>query len=170
MTDIEFKARQIAALAAKISLDDDMWSSFGFNGRPKRGGMFNAFVNKNKLAKESFLLREFFILGVSICAKVIDTETFEKEYFIGRVLTHFLQADGIIEALRFKDFNVCSRYLAEGAVAYLHSAKENHPAIFIQRAEEVLEDEIDKEWLLGVAEIFNLNSCLSLLELQASNL
>ncbi len=46
--------------ASQCMLDDSIWQGFGFGKRPKRGTVFEKFVDKELLKWEKFLSREIF--------------------------------------------------------------------------------------------------------------
>ena len=64
----------VIALAMQNILKDKCWKCFGYNKRPTRGKLFNRFVAKEKLAKETFLKREFAIASIGIALNIFNSE------------------------------------------------------------------------------------------------
>lgn len=70
MNTFEEQTEYLADVVILASLDDERWKRFGFKGSPKRGILFDRFVNKDKLAIERFVLLEIALLALIdvICA------------------------------------------------------------------------------------------------------
>ncbi len=62
------------ALALQNTLKDRCWQCFGYKKLPTRGKLFNRFVAKEKLAKETFLKREFAIASIGIALNIFNSE------------------------------------------------------------------------------------------------
>ena len=60
----------------EVLIDDTIWTNFGFEGKPKRGKLFDFLVSKERLRLEKFLMNEvaaMSIVDVAQAAKSLDT-------------------------------------------------------------------------------------------------
>ncbi len=51
-------------ITTNSAMKDENWRTFGFKGRPKRGLVFNRFINKSTLAAEKFMFKEMILLSI----------------------------------------------------------------------------------------------------------
>lgn len=64
----------------EVLIDDTTWTNFGFDGKPKRGKLFDLFVSKERLRFEKFLMNEISamaIVDVAQAAKSLDAYKME---------------------------------------------------------------------------------------------
>ena len=94
MNNLNHSVSLLIGWIAKASLDDEHWKIFGFKSRPKRGRAFDKFIDKNKLAKEDFLMKELFLLSTIDVIQAIKSKNLSEEnkltYLIGVLSQLFL--------------------------------------------------------------------------------
>lgn len=76
MTDINQIAYLATGWIGQPLLEDNIWKSFGFRSRPKRGKFFDFLVSKKKLGIEKFLVKEMLALSlidIAQAAKPLDS-------------------------------------------------------------------------------------------------
>ena len=113
------------ALALQNTLKDKCWQCFGYKNRPTRGKLFNRFVAKEKLAKETFLKREFVIATIGIALNIFNYErNFSKSALADcaeRVFICFFDINRkvMLEAFKFDTFLNAALYFNNNVVGYL---------------------------------------------------
>ena len=103
---------KIMSLALNNAFNDNLWKSCGFEKTPIRGSILNAFVNSERLAKETFLTREFIIAPLGIFVrKLCKLVSFPVNGYV-RFLTNYIleNNEGVSESLKFNDINIAKRY------------------------------------------------------------
>lgn len=69
----------MVSIASWFISSDDTWISYGFKKRPKRGSLYNRFINKEQLAIERFINREIFIFCIYQGAKHLSDLGYDKD-------------------------------------------------------------------------------------------
>ena len=64
-------ATELAAFLARIWLDDWVWRCFGFKRMPRRGSLWNRFVDPERLSQEQFLLQETLVVLITELARAL---------------------------------------------------------------------------------------------------
>lgn len=134
--------------------------------KPKRGKLFNKFINDFKLKKENFLKREFCIIGIFIVALNF-TETKnsikEQEYICSKLLTELINRKEFLASLHFEEAKEANNYFSRGLSKYIkfnkHSLRKK--TTFMLRANKILETETEDyaldNFLNGSEKLFNSN-------------
>lgn len=65
-----------AGMCFEIVLRDDIWRSFSYKGKPRRGKIFNSLIPKRQLATELFLIQELICLNFAIIFKALYSNYF----------------------------------------------------------------------------------------------
>lgn len=148
-------ARELAAAASSTALNEWCWQVFGYQDRPRRGAIFNRFVNADKLARENFLLREFMLAPIPAWTAVVRfAETTQREV-TARIVELLMTSQGVPQALRFDDYSSALRYFGNGIAAYSRRSRDDYPAVFLERATRELSQAFEQVWIIGAARFFS---------------
>lgn len=130
-------AEGLAIAASKVLMDDYTWKYFEYNGRPKRGRIFNEFIDKEELKKETFLLREFFTCAIaSALEPLYKSNNISRDLYVAighRTIDLTLSQDLIAEAFRFDNNDDAYNYLVSSLNDYLFKDYDDFSRIFINR-------------------------------------
>lgn len=87
MNNLNKRVLYLSGLVLKNFLSNESWKLFGFKSRPRRGEIFRRFVNKTKLAKEDFFVKELILLSIIDVILAIKKQGIEEDnkslYIIG---------------------------------------------------------------------------------------
>ncbi len=146
----------LCATSFKIILDDDVWRSFGYKNRPKRGAFFNKFINKNTVLAEKFLAREIFIFSFSSGLSALPYDwTYTLIQKIKFRLFEVLMADrNLMAAFDFKSEREMVKYFCDGFDSYIEHDYEDFLKIFYERAKNKLNELFNSAWIVGGATLY----------------
>ena len=93
---------EIIRMALNNAFNENMWQACGFDTVPERGAIFNIFVSSEKLAKETFLTREFIIAPIGIFVKELRKKIYFPETGFAQFLAHYMVNQcNISDSLKF---------------------------------------------------------------------
>lgn len=148
-------ARSIARAVAQLALHEWQWKAMGFKGPPRRGKWFNRFVSAERLAQETFLLREFAVaslaMGVGAIREVQSDELARRVQ--ARVIDLLVGTEGIWDAFRYHSPEEFCEYLIDGVGQYPNDPDSAVP-VFAKRAHTAEGNPFRPAWLVGIARIF----------------
>ena len=58
MASLDLQCVSVFSIIGDCVLRDEHWQTFGFSKRPRRGKLFDVFIDPNKLQQEKILARE----------------------------------------------------------------------------------------------------------------
>jgi len=79
MNKIDQSILTLTGFTLKALLDKEYWKLFGYKSRPKRGKIFKGFVNKSKIAKETFIEKELLLLSLIDIVEAIKISNLSEE-------------------------------------------------------------------------------------------
>lgn len=156
MTDVveaDAVARELAFGVFQSVLHDQQWRTFGFKGHPRRGSLWDRFISKDRLALESFLLREFAILAIAQTTRTIKRRLAPDwtTLIVARVLSTLLIDRGVRESLHFATLDQGLEYLQVGSQAYALCAPSRWSQVLLKRAPVFTHQKYAARVFLGAA-------------------
>ena len=90
---------EVIRMALNNAFNDKLWQACGFDKVPQtqRGAIFNIFVSSEKLAKETFLIREFIIAPIGIFVRELRKRIYFPETPVAHFLAHYLELNIFLE-------------------------------------------------------------------------
>lgn len=168
MVSLDQQCASVSTLIASCVLRDEHWQAFGYRKRPKRGKLFNAFVNPNKLEQERTLIKELWAAAVvRVFQWALRNKGFDHRiHFMARLMN--LCIDGLGEPLwptfHFSTSREALAFLYDACLDYGSSqTHSDFPAVFLERCAKCLDispAELPKMWVLGAAWLFSHPSSL----------
>lgn len=147
MDNINKHTLYLSGLIAGAIVKDEHWKIFGFKKRPKRGKLFEKFVNQSKLAKEKFLIKELSLLSTIDVVEAIKNKDITEEdkllYIIGVLSQLFLP---LSQSKIFNDDNDFIGFLRNGIRAY---SNQNLTDAFSLRAKKLVDKDSVKILISG---------------------
>lgn len=102
---------KIIDMALNNAFNDNLWQAFGFKETPERGTIFNVFISSEKLAKETFLTREFIIAPIGIFVRYLrKLISFSEKGFISFLTNRIVNINKISDSLKFNDDGTARKY------------------------------------------------------------
>lgn len=95
---------EVIRMALNNAFNDKLWQACGFDKVPQtqRGAIFNIFVSSEKLAKETFLIREFIIAPIGIFVRELRKRIYFPETPFAHFLAHYMVNQcNISDSLKF---------------------------------------------------------------------
>ncbi|WP_340031142.1 hypothetical protein NSQ20_25545 [Paenibacillus sp. FSL K6-1122] len=146
---------ELIGISANIVLDDWTWRVFGYRKRPKRGAFFTKFIKKSKIIRETFLVREIFIMcsssGIIEISKKVDDEILSK--VIRSMVDDLLDYDGITVAFRFNSKREAENYIIDGIYDYVNAEFEEFNSVLFKRAQVYTEKYINNGWFISASRL-----------------
>ncbi|WP_433752293.1 hypothetical protein [Paenibacillus amylolyticus] len=153
--NIEDLLSELTGISSRMVLDDWTWRVFGYKKRPKRGAFFTKFINKSKLIRETFLIREIFIMssssGIIELSKKVDDEILSK--WVKSMVEELLDYEGMTGAFRFNSRREAENYIIDGIYDYLNVELEEFNSAFFNRAKIYTEKYINNGWFVSAARL-----------------
>src|SRR5882757_1162474 len=125
MPSLNAQCLSTVSMVADIILDDANWRIFGYDGRPRRGRIFQGFIAAPKIELETTLLRELWCASLgTICKWAFDSVEFQyREIFVAKLMEYAI--DGLSEPL-WPTLRFVTR---RDAIEYLQRACSDYCAI-----------------------------------------
>lgn len=146
---------ELIGISANIVLDDWTWRVFGYRKRPRRGAFFTNFIKKSKIIRETFLVREIFIMcsssGIIEISKKVDDELLSK--VIKSMVDNLLDYDGITVAFRFNSKREAENYIIDGIYDYVNAEFKEFNSVLLKRAQVYTEKYINNGWFIGATRL-----------------
>lgn len=143
----------ILGLSSQMVLDNWSWKIFGFKSRPRRGAFFNRFIKKERLVKEIFLIREFFIIGcyTGVNSLPESMSMTKREEICMNVINKLLNVENILSSFDFSSKEEAKEYFLSGIKDYANSGQDNIGNVLFDRAKAQLGKYFSGGWLVYTA-------------------
>jgi hypothetical protein len=129
-------------------ITDANWQAMGVRGCPKRGAVFDWFMSRDRLNRERFLSREFFVWPFGRQLFVVSRSCgLNTAVRVGGRVLEILCGRDYAKALRFESDQEMVGYLTAGARDYLSDA-DRPLAVFIRRVQSQF-TKCDPRWVGG---------------------
>jgi hypothetical protein len=137
----------LAGLITRTSLEDGHWKIFGFKSRPKRGRIFNKFVDKTVYAKERFVLKELTLLSTIDVIVAIKQKNMSEEdkllYIIGVLSNLYLP---LSQSNIFDNDDEFLTFIGNGVETY---SRETFLKSCISRVKDSFDEKSAKNLMVG---------------------
>ncbi|MFA5348985.1 MAG: hypothetical protein WC309_01275 [Candidatus Paceibacterota bacterium] len=121
MDNINKHTLYLSGLIAGAIVNNEHWKIFGFKKRPKRGKIFERFINQSELIKENFLIKELFLLSTIDVIEAIKKKDIAEEdkllYVVGVLSRLSLPS---LQSNIFNDDIGLAEFLRNGIKDYLN--------------------------------------------------
>lgn len=136
--DAEALALRLIGGIAHGILNDSMWKAFGFKGVPRRGSLFNRFVDPQKVLKEKFLSREFAVVGLTLSARSAKThlDRVWAPVIVSRLFSYC--SVEFLSGLMFDSFDPCIQYLEDGVRQFAPANPTQYGELLLERMERLV--------------------------------
>jgi hypothetical protein len=125
--------KTIVALIAQIIITDPLWKIFGFEKCPKRGRIFNKFVNDEKLAQENYIMQQSIALAISHVLYIFKRELLDElQYAIFCGVLQKLTEKSLVMSSRFENSESAISYYEKYILEYLSHSKDSWGEIYIR--------------------------------------
>ena len=128
-------ARHLALGVLQSVIHDDQWRLFGFRGTPRRGRVWDRFINQDRLAFETFLRQEFVVVALAAVCRSI-RRGLARQWaapVLGRVLSVVIARD-IRDALHLTTAQAALDFLEGGVQPYSAAREDRWNIIFHGRS------------------------------------
>ena len=153
VSDIESCAKRLTAGVLQSVLYDEQWRTFGFKHTPRRGRVWDRFVDKERLRIEYFLRREFAIVALALSCRSIK-ERFEYDWavpIVARMLSILLADRSVLGALDFETLDEGLTYFEEGTKRYFAREPDTWQDVFVDRTPKLEKEKHRAGMFLGTA-------------------
>lgn len=153
VVEVEAVARELAFGVFQSVLHDQQWRTFGFRGHPRRGRMWDRVISNDRLALETFLLREFGIVAIAQTTRTIKQRLAPDwtTLIVARVLSSLLIDRGVRESLYFATLQEGLDYLQVGSQAYAVCAPPQWSQVLLKRVPAFRQQTYAARVFLGAA-------------------
>ncbi len=151
--DIETCAKRLSAGILQSVIYDQQWRTFGFKHRPRRGRMWDRFVEKERLKVEYFLGREFAIIALALTCRSVK-ECFEYDWgvpIIARMFSILVGEPAVLHSFHFDTIEEGVSYFERGAKCYLRSELDEWQGILLKRTPKLEQKKYQAGMFLGTA-------------------
>lgn len=125
----------LAGLVFNTMVDNENWKIFGFKSRPSRGRVFERFVNKSKLAAESFVIKELALISIIDVIEATKRKSINDFTKIALVVSFTAKVYKQLYSVEiFRTSQHFLRFMQQGVDDYLKSS-----TAMITRSKEVVE-------------------------------
>lgn len=128
-------ARQLYLEILRCVLYDPQWRLYGFKRAPRRGSIWNIFINRERLILEKYLIREFCVVSLAITCFSIKNKI--EEYWqipiVANILSSLLGDEDIRRSLTFTSITHARWYFGDGVKDYLPQNIEKWNEIILHR-------------------------------------
>ena len=153
-------ATELAAFLARIWLDDWVWRCFGFKRMPRRGSLWNRFVDPERLSQEQFLLQETLVVLITELARAL--REIVPEPLNRTILAKCIEllVDGergneeVWRSYRFASRQAAQQYIAEGIKSYRRAGRSDYSKEFVQRMTVAVNEKTRNRWIVPAAKLF----------------
>lgn len=158
MPSLDSQCRSAFMIVCHGVLDDANWRPFGFRRRPRRGRVFDHFVPRKRLEKETVLVQELwgaFFAQISYWITQRQDFSFRVE-FLARLFEFCLGDDTspLWPSIRFISSSEAIEFLRDASRDYFLVAPSDHASVFVKRCGDRLAQDLPKVWMLGAAWLF----------------
>ena len=127
-------------ITTNAAMKDENWRTFGFKGRPKRGLVFNRFINKSTLAAEKFVFKEMILLSIIDVIEAIKHKNLP--YDIKFMLILGVLAKTFIPLFHAEEFNNSTEFIKFIQTGY-EEYSSNLGALLVRTKEYIEEYKLD---------------------------
>lgn len=143
----------------KVALNDDLWKLFYLKSLPHKGAFFRRFENKEKLAKEDFLMKEFHLWSIIDIVEAVKRKAINEDDQWMLITGLLGNVAAMLSEMPFLGLNTSRlfiSYIRTGFLEYFGKTGQDFLRVFVKRAERSV-SKADRSRLLVSCSFFIAN-------------